>query len=252
MRSEHESGEDSALTQPPHDLTVDEAALAALAAEGRERQRLAVAAEEREARRTEFRERREALHAGRGYARRALTELPRGRALSLFPIASVLVIVGTLLLIFTDGRTSTAGLLMVIAAAGWFFAAREIRGRLQIPLERTWLRSLPFPVRGYFRVLSEAPEEERYLKLRLEFRDAAPDRETLDGMLGRVQYSASAKLSGGGGTRWSARSGPIHSYVGDDVDATNAEVLAWMRAVLEEALLPLHRVYPLRGVTFTG
>ncbi|HWK89590.1 MAG TPA: hypothetical protein VNP72_06325, partial [Longimicrobium sp.] len=78
-----------------------------------------------------------------------------------------------------------------------------------------------------------------------------PDRETLDGLLGRVQYPATARFTGGQGTRWTAESGTIRSPSGDDIPSTNGPVLWWMRGIIDESLLPLHAVYPLQRVDFS-
>jgi hypothetical protein len=160
------------------------------------------------------------------------------------------VVAGGLLLMLADGALSTLGLGMVLFSACGFFVARWLRGLRQTRVEAEWLRALPFPVRGYFRVLQAGPEEERYLTVRLSFRDTAPDAEILNGMLGRVQYPASVRLTGGNGLRWTARSGPIRSFVSDEVGPSNAPALGWMRVVIADALYPLHQVHPLRGVTF--
>jgi hypothetical protein len=238
---------------PAHEA---EARLAALAAEGRERQAAALAAEAAEERRIARRERRQVERLGRGNAVTALLESPRGPALPLFRITAAVVIVATALL-FVPGYLgadspvwSAVGVALLAAAIGVFFLARWAMGRAHARMEGAWLVGLPFPVRGYFRVLGGTPSEEREVKVRIEFRDAVPDRETLDGLLGRVEYPATARLTGGGGKRWTAESGTIRSPAGGDVDPTNGAVLWWMRVVVDEVLLPLHEAYPLRSVRF--
>jgi len=67
-------------------------------------------------------------------------------------------------------------------------------------VERDWLRALPFPVRGYFRVLGDAPVEERRLRVRIRFRGTVPDREVLERFLGRVHIPTTARLTGGDGS----------------------------------------------------
>jgi hypothetical protein len=119
-------------------------------------------------------------------------------------------------------------------------------------VERRWLRGLPFPVRGWFRALGRTPEEERQMRLRIRFRDAAPEREVLEGLLGRVTFPATARVTGGAGSSWTVESGPIRTVFVDDVTPTNAFPLWWMRSVIDEALLPLHEAYPLRTVRFSG
>jgi hypothetical protein len=96
------------------------------------------------------------------------------------------------------------------------------------------------------------PEEERQVRVRIVFRGAAPAREVLDGLFGRVDFPATARVTGGEGARWRAESGPIRSIVMEDVDPTNGAVLSWMRCVVDDVLLPLHDAYPLRGACFLG
>lgn len=232
--------------------------LAALAAEGRDRQARALAAEQEEARRIERRERREAELLGRGYVRAALLDSPRGPAPPLLPMAVVSVLAGTLLLMIagngglSSGLGSTLGLGLLAFGICGFFAGRWLAGVKLVRVERRWLRGLPFPVRGYFRVLGGAPAEERQVRLRIRFRESAPERKVLEGIVGRVQQPASARLTGGSGLSWTAESGPIRTLIIDDMAPTNASTLWWMRAVIDETLLPLHDAYPLRSVRFDG
>lgn len=224
--------------------------LAALAAEGRERQAAALAAEAAEARRIERRERREAERLGRGHVRASLLDSPRGNAPPLLALAIAAVVAGTGLLLASPGRWGSVGLALIALAIGGFFGGRWVVGRRLARIEQAWLLALPFPVRGYFRVLGAAPAEERTVRVRIRFREAVPEREVLDGLLGRVQYPASARLTGGSGARWTAQSGPIRTVFVDDGHPSNASTLSWMRGVIEEALLPLHAAYPIRGVEF--
>jgi hypothetical protein len=224
--------------------------LAELAAEGRERQAAALAAEADEARRMELRERHEVERLGRGNVRASLLDSPRGAAPPLLALACVAVAAGTLLLLAGPDRWSPVGLGLIALAIGGFFGGRWIVGMRLVRVERRWLLSLPFPVRGYFRVLGATPAEERTVRVRIRFRGAAPDREMLDGLLGRVQYPASARLTRGSGTVWTAESGPIRTVFVDDGHPSNATTLDWMRGVIEEALLPLHAEYPLASVEF--
>jgi hypothetical protein len=75
-------------------ITPAERHLAALAAEGRERQAAALAAEKAEARRIEREERREVEKLGRANVRNSLLDSPRGKAPPLLAIAVVLVVAG--------------------------------------------------------------------------------------------------------------------------------------------------------------
>jgi hypothetical protein len=115
-----------------------------------------------------------------------------------------------------------------------------------VRVERAWLMALPFPVRGYFRVLGATPAEEQTIRLRIHFRGSAPERELLDGMLGR----GSARLTGGRGLSWTAESGTIRTVMVEDGTDSNYATLGWMRGVIEQSLLPLHDAYPIRRVEF--
>jgi len=224
--------------------------LTELAAEGRERQAAALAAEAAETRRIEMQERRELQRLGRGNARASLLDSPRGAAPPLLALASGAVILGTLLLLAGGERWSPVGLGLIGLAIVGFFGGRWIVGMRLERVERAWIRSLPFLVRGYFHVLGATPAEERTVRVRILFRDTAPERDVLDGLLGRVQYPASARLTGGSGTAWTAESGPIRTVFVEDGHPSNATTLDWMRGVIEESLLPLHETYPIRGVEF--
>jgi hypothetical protein len=232
--------------------------LAALAAEGRERQAAALVAEEAEERRIRREERRELERLLRPNIRLSLLDSPRGKAPPLTAIACGLVVLGTVLLMFTDesaeqrGWASVVGLALVLGASTLFFPARWILGMRLERVERKWLQSLPFPVKGYFRVLSATPSEETRVRVLIHFRGEPPEREVLDGLLGRVQFPASARLTDGRGATRTAESGPIRTVFVEDGTPSNAAPLHWMRGVIDEALLPLHEAYPLREVEFRG
>jgi hypothetical protein len=232
--------------------------VAALAEEGRVRQAAALAAEEAEERRIQRQERRQVERLGREHVRNALLDSPRGPSPPLLPIFGGAVVLGTVLLFVAPdsegigggGWLSAVGLGLIVLAIGGFFGGRWIVGRRLARVERAWLLSLPFSVRRYFRVLGATPSEETRIRVRIRFREAAPEREVLDGLLGQVQYPASARLTGGSGLAWKAESGPIRTVFIEDTTPTNLLSLSWMRIVIEDALLPLHEAYPLRGVEF--
>jgi hypothetical protein len=223
--------------------------VAALAEGGRGRRAAALAAEVAEERRIQRLERRTVERLGRAHVRNALLDSPRGASPPLPAIFGGAVVLGTVLLFLAPddadsgrGWLSAVGLGLILLAIGGFFGGRWIVGRRLARVERAWLLSLPFSVRGYFRVLGATPSEETRIRIRIRFREAAPEREVLDGLLGQVQYPASARLTGG----------PIRTVFIEDGTPTNLLPLSWMRIVIEDALLPLHEAYPLRGVEFRG
>ena len=244
--------------EEPAQVNDADARLAGLAREGRERQAAALAASEAEERRAALRERREAERLGRGNVARALLDSPRGPSVPILRIAMTGVVAGTALLILPESlglrgaAWNTLGLVLLMGSIAGFFGGRWVLGHGYARREAAWLGALPFPVRGYFRVLGETPAEERRVQVRFEFRDAAPAREVLEGMVGRVSYPATARLAGGRDLRWTAESAPIRTPMVDDVDPTNLQVLSWMRGMIDEVLLPLYEACPLRGVEFHG
>ena len=90
------------------------------------------------------------------------------------------------------------------------------------------------------------------MRVRIVFRGAAPGREVLEGLFGRVTFPATARITGGQGLRWRAESGPIRSVAMEDMEPTNGLVVIWMRCVIDEVLVPLHEAFPLRGAAFGG
>jgi hypothetical protein len=235
--------------------TAAERRLASLAAEGRERQAAALAAEEAEERRIRRQEQRELERLTRPNVRNSLLDSPRGSAPPLLTIACSAVVLGTMLLMFSDEADprhrwfSGVGLSLILLTCVSYFVARWVEGMRLERVERRWVQSLPFTVKGYFRVLSATPSEETSLRVRIQFRTAAPGRDVLDGILGRVQFPASARLTDGKGLTWTAESGTIRTVFIEDGTPSNAAPLGWMRAVIEELLL-LHQAYPLREVEF--
>jgi len=227
------------------------ARLEALAREGREHQAAALAREAAEERRAALRERRQVERLGRANVRNALLDSPPGPSIPILRITLAAVVAGTILLFAAGTAWQVLGWTLLLGAIGGFFGGRLLLGPRYVRGEAAWLRALPFPVRGYFRVLGETPSEERFVRVRIHFRHAAPEREVLEGIAGRLVYPATATLDGGG-LRWTLRSAAIRTPVVEDGEITNRQALGWMRGVIDEVLLPLHEAYPLRSARFDG
>ncbi|HEU4453208.1 MAG TPA: hypothetical protein VFR81_09105 [Longimicrobium sp.] len=187
----------------------------------------------------------------RAIVRGALRDAPRASPPPVLVVPFAAVLLAFLPLLAFVGVWSAAGLSLVLLAILGFPRALGAAEAWLLRVERDWLRALPFPVRGYFRVLGGTPAEERRLRVRIRFRGAAPDREVMEGFLRRVHVPATAHLIGVDGSAWTAESGPIRTMLLEDGSETNVSSLSWMRSVIDEALLPLHAAYPLRGVEFS-
>jgi len=186
----------------------------------------------------------------RATVRGSLVDLPRAEPARVLAIPlAVLAFILPVLFVLVD-LWSVAGLSLGLLV--WFGADEvpRVRARWLERVERDWLRALPFPVRGYFRVLGDPPVEERRIRVRIRFRGAAPERAVMEGFLRRVYIPATAHLTGGAGPTWTVESGPIRTMMFEDGSQTNVSSLSWMRSVIDVALLPLHEAHPLRGVEF--
>jgi hypothetical protein len=228
------------------------ARLEALAREGRQQRAAALAREAAGERRAALRERRRVERLGRANVRTALLDSPPGPPFPILRIAMAAVVVGTFLLFAPGAAWQVLGWALLLGAIAGFFGGRLLLGPRYVRGEAAWLRALPFPVRGYFRVLGETPSEERFVRVRILFRHAAPERQVLEGLAGRLVYPATATLDGGTGLRFTIRSAAIRTPAVDDGEITNRQVLGWMRGMIREVLLPLHEAYPMRSVRFDG
>lgn len=229
-----------------------ETPLEELAREGRARAQAAAAEEASRAREEARASQREVLRIGRTYLLDALVEQPRVPQLVSLPrvIAAVagcgaLWAAGEALGLPLASAVGFAGVLVLPFA--WLALRRWNAVRL-LRAERAWLQDLPFPVFGYFDTLSAGPDEECTLRVRVWTRGEGPLDEVMEGMAGRAGGATSATRAGGG---WRIQSGILRSPAFDETGPTNGARLAWMRAVLQESLIPLHQVHPIRRVEFT-
>jgi hypothetical protein len=230
------------------------AELRRLAAEG-EASRVQAAAREAAQKRVEaVRQRREVRRLGAGDMLNALAEAPLGGGgfrphpwtLGLTAAAAVLWIAAG-----AAGlpRLATAGLIGVLVIPFLYFGVRRPVGMLALRRERAWLHNLPFPVRGYFALLSSSPCEDRTVRVHFRLMDEGPDEEVIRGLAGRSGGAVTVSRTRGG---WEVESGNIHSFTGTDIDPDNGPLLGWMRAVITETLLPLHAQHRITSVRFRG
>lgn len=232
----------------------DEAHLEELAGEGRMRAEEGAAREVERSRAARRAERRQVRRLGLGNLLNALVECPRvpqpfslPRVMMLTAACCVLWLAGEWLELPRPVRNvGLAGVLLIPFA--WFGGRRWIGLRL-LRVERAWLQDLPFPVFGYFATLSGSPSEECTIQVRVWTRYEGPTEEVMKGMAGRADAASRVWRTAGG---WVIESGPLFSPAVGDMEPTNGAMLSWMRSVIDEALLPLHAVHPLRSVKFTG
>jgi hypothetical protein len=224
-----------------------------LAQEGRARARAAAAEEAMRQRAAARAERREVLRLGRGYLLDALVERPRGSpVLTLARTVRATVACGA---VWGLGEllglplVAGAGLVGVIVLPFAWFGVRRWSGARILRAERAWLHDLPFPVFGYFAALCATPEEECTVRVKVWTRGEGPSDEVMEGIVGRAGGATSVTRMAGG---WQIESGILHSPAMADMDPTHGAKLAWMRALIQESLIPLHQVHPLKRVQFVS
>ncbi|HEY7770346.1 hypothetical protein [Longimicrobium sp.] len=223
-----------------------------LAREGEERRRAAEAEHAAAERTAAIRQRREVRRLGASNLLNALAENPPGPAVPLLRWTISAVVVSSILWIGGDvagapDAVSSVGLVGVLVIPFLYLGVRRWRAVLSLRRERAWLLDLPFPVRGYFALLSSTPEEERTATVRFRLEDDGPGEDIIRGLAGRS--GGAVKVSRTRGS-WVVESGVIHSYTSDDIEATNGPLLGWMRAVITETLLPLHAEHRVTSVRF--
>ncbi len=227
-----------------------ETPLEELAREGRARAQAAAAEEKRRLREEARVQRRELLRLGRSDLREALLEQPRVPLLATLP--RVIIATGAFGAMWIGGEAlglpsvSTVGLVGLLVLPFAWFAVRPLLGARLVRAERAWLHDLPFPVFGYFDTLSASPDEECTIHVRVWTHGEGPSDEVMEGLAG-LAGATSVKRIGQG---WRIESRTLRSPAFDEHGPTNGARLAWMRAVLEESLIPLHRVHPIRRVEF--
>jgi hypothetical protein len=230
----------------------DPGGLARLAREGEERRRAPEAEHAAAERTAAIRQRREVRRLGTSNLLNALAENPPGPAVPLLRWTLAAVVVSSVLcfgadLVGAPEFVEGIGLAGVLVIPFLYLGVRRWRAVLSLRRERAWLLDLPFPVRGYFGLLSSSPAEERTASVRFELADDGPGEDIIRGLAGRS--GGAVKVSRTRGS-WVVESGVIHSFASDDVKATNGPLLGWMRAVITETLLPLHAEHRVTSVRF--
>lgn len=222
-----------------------------LALEG-EAQRAAAAAEQARTERLEkIRERREVRRLGHSDLLNALAEYPRGPAFPLLRWTIGGLVACMILWLSGESiagpRAVAVGLGGTLVIPFLYFPARRWTALRELRRECAWLRALPFPVRGYFWLLCSSPSEERTATVRFALWDDGPGEDIVRGLAGRSGGAVRVTRRRGG---WEVESGTIRSFTATDVDPTNGPLLAWMRSVITETLLPLHAEHRITSVRF--
>ncbi len=147
---------------------------------------------------------------------------------------------------WAEGQIGLAWAVGVLGTPLGVFLCVKLRPLLAVYLlarERAWVAALPFPVHGWFEVISAEPVPGR-LHATLEFAGLRPDDATLERLIEKLDDVTSL--------RGHALVSPEFefSYGVDDPTPSNDPYLSWQRAVLESVLLPLHREFPLASARF--
>lgn len=123
----------------------------------------------------------------------------------------------------------------------------------ELEAERSWTRSFPFALDGYFEVLSQQPRESRSLVYELRWKGdgTPPTSSLLEGLFAVADPGARVEQVDAEGAR--VRSGAISGDTGTRINRApvyrNHNFPEHVHGVVERALVPLHRSHPLTSVT---
>lgn len=121
----------------------------------------------------------------------------------------------------------------------------------QVAAERQWVASLPFRLEGYFETLSGEPQAFARVGVVLEYQSVGPDQQTFQGIIGNLDTEA--RVQQWHPERAGFQSGQISSFTGIRVNRVsvyrNHKLAKYLRRLVGEVLLPLHRSRPLSRVT---
>ncbi|MGH7297768.1 MAG: hypothetical protein ACRELB_22710 [Polyangiaceae bacterium] len=133
--------------------------------------------------------------------------------------------------------------------------------RARVAAERAWQAGLPFAVVGYFETLGAEPALSMRIEVDItwrgnEFGRAGGDPAVVQGILGLLDTGARILAHEGGKLR--IRSGPISGRTPFQVQSRagiyrvvtqNARIVPYVHRLVDEALLRLHRSYPIANVS---
>lgn len=132
----------------------------------------------------------------------------------------------------------------------WNFVP-PVASRSAVAAERAWLSGLPFPVTGYFELLSAEPEPECTIEYVITWQARPPDPDLLHGIIGAVDVAARRPESQANSTRITG--GAVSGATGitvNDVDVHwNHRIPEHVHAVIDQALTPLHRSHAIARLT---
>jgi hypothetical protein len=167
----------------------------------------------------------------------------------------LLVRAAAILLIVVGATAPIAVSVLDIDALGWgtvalfggiallLWAPSATRARVRA--ERAWVRSLPFPMDGYFEALGDDPVLGMTLVVSIAWREgaSAPSESTLQGLLGLLDTGA--RVVSCDVTAARVRSGSISGRTGIMAPGgfvhRNTRLVGYVHRMVESILLPLHR-----------
>ena len=115
-------------------------------------------------------------------------------------------------------------------------------GMRGVSLELAWCEALPFELDGYVETLASAPSSPARLQVELSFLGPAPASEPIGDALAAVDPAARVERD----VPLVLVNGPLACPL--DEPHGNTPVREWLRALVQQVLLPLHRAYPLARV----
>jgi hypothetical protein len=124
----------------------------------------------------------------------------------------------------------------------------KARDKAVLAVERAWPSSLPFALEGYFEILGQEPrlgQIEAAIALRTD--SQAPDLDVLRGVVLGADVDAEVSIDSSGTI--TILSGFKSCYPGGVNEVSNREIPPYVHALVEKALLPLHRSHPIERVS---